>query len=232
MRLLIAEDSAVLRASLSQAMREAGYALDAVGDGRQALIHAQTTAYDAMILDIGLPEIDGLDVLRKMRDRKIATPVLLLTARDAVDDRVLGLRTGADDYLVKPFALAELLARVQGLIRRSAGRASPIIRVGPLTINTGAKSVAVDGGRAIDLAPREYSLLEYLGHRAGRPVSRHELEEHLYDDRSQVMSNAVDAAVCAVRAKLEAAGCPPLIRTRRKVGYVLSDQGEARGGCA
>src|SRR6185503_1260547 len=149
-------------------------------------------------------------------------PVLVLTARDAVDDRVLGLRSGADDYLVKPFALAELLARVQALIRRSTGGAASVIRIGPLIIDTTAKAVSLQGGNVIALAPREYALLEYLCHHAGKPVTRHELEEHLYDDRSQVMSNAVDAAVCAVRAKLDAAGRPPLIRTRRKVGYVLA----------
>lgn len=224
MRVLIVEDSATLRESVAQALREGGYAVDAVGDGRQGFIHAQTTAYDAMVLDLGLPELDGLTVLRRMRERKVTTPVLVLTARDAIDDRVLGLRSGADDYLVKPFALAELLARIQALIRRGKGSPAPILRIGPLVIDTAARTVRVGEGGPMEFAPREYALLEYLAHRAGKPVPRHELEEHLYDDRSQVMSNAIDSAVCALRAKLEAAGCPPLIHTRRKVGYVLSGE--------
>lgn len=227
MRILIVEDSNVLRESLEQGLREAGYAVDSVADGRRGLIHARTTDYDAIVLDLGLPELDGLSVLRTLRERGLLTPVLVLTARDSVEDRVLGLRTGADDYLVKPFALAELLARVGALIRRAKGSATPIIRVGTLTIDTSARTIRVGEGRAIELAPREYALLEYLAHRAGRPVTRHELEEHLYDDRARVMSNAVDSAVCALRATLENAGCPAIIHTRRKVGYVLSSEAPA-----
>lgn len=226
MRLLIVEDSTMLRESLAQGLREAGYAVDAVADGKRGLIHARTTDYDAIVLDWMLPEMDGISVLRAIRDKAVQTPVLMLTARDAVDDRVLGLRSGADDYLIKPFALAELLARVQALIRRGKGAPSPKIHVGPLTIDTAERVVRVGEGPALDLAPREYTLLEYLAHRVGKPVSRPELEEHLYDDRAQVRSNAVDAAVYALRSKLDAAGCPPLIRTRRKVGYVLAPEEE------
>jgi DNA-binding response OmpR family regulator len=173
-----------------------------------------------------LPLLDGLSVLKSLREKGVGAAVLILTARDAVEDRVLGLRSGADDYLVKPFAFAELLARVQALARRTHGVRSATIRVGPLEIDTGGKCVRLlsKDRRALDLAPREYALLEYLAHRAGRPVTRSELEEHLYDERSQVLSNAVDAAIYALRGKLEAAGCPPLIRTRRKVGYVLSEE--------
>lgn len=224
MRVLVAEDSAKIRESVAQALREAGYAVDAVADGRSALIHAQTSDYDAMVLDLGLPELDGLRVLSGMRERLLMTPVLILTARDAVDDRVLGLGTGADDYLVKPFALAEVIARVQALVRRSHRAPSPRIRVGPLMIDVAGKRAVVGESGVLELAPREYALLEYLAHRAGRPVPRHELEEHLYDEHSQVQSNAVDSAVCSLRAKLDAAGCPPLIHTRRKVGYVLSEE--------
>ncbi|MGH7130383.1 MAG: response regulator transcription factor [Phycisphaerales bacterium] len=221
MRVLIVEDSAVLRDSLAQGLREAGFAVDAVADGKRGLIHAQTTDYDVVVLDWMLPVMDGLTVLSRLRAKRVDAAVLMLTARDALDDRVLGLTTGADDYLVKPFAFKELLARVTALGRRRHGERSPIIRIGPLTIDSSAKTARV-GERKLSLAPREYSLLEYLALRQGKPVPRAELEEHLYDDRSQVLSNAIDAAVYSLRSTLEAAGCPALIHTRRKVGYVLS----------
>jgi two-component system copper resistance phosphate regulon response regulator CusR len=224
---LLVEDSARLQASISQGLREAGYAVDVVGDGKDALIHGQTTDYDVIVLDLMLPSLDGLSVLRKLREKRVSSGVLILTARDTVDDRVLGLRSGADDYLVKPFAFAELLARVQSLARRAHGVRGPSIRVGPLEVNPAAKTARLlsPGSRPLELAPREFAVLEYLAHRAGRPVTRAELEEHLYDERSQVMSNAVDVAVSSLRAKLRDAGCPPLIHTRRKVGYVMSETG-------
>jgi two-component system copper resistance phosphate regulon response regulator CusR len=221
-RVLLVDDSEKIRECVAQALRESGYAVDSVGDGKAALLHAVTSEYDAIVLDLGLPEMDGLTVLRRIRERPLATPVLVLTARDSVEDRVRGLDCGADDYLVKPFALAELIARVQALVRRGHGTPTPRIRVGPLVIDIAAKRAAA-GRATLDLAPREYALLEYLAHRAGKPVSRGELEEHLYDERSQVQSNAVDSAVCSLRAKLEAAGCPSLIHTRRKIGYVLEE---------
>lgn len=241
MRILIVEDSAVLRDSLAQGLREAGYAVDAVADGKRGLIHAQTTDYDVIVLDWMLPEIDGVTMLSRYRawasEKKIAgggAAVLMLTAKDTLDDKVRGLTTGADDYLVKPFAFKELLARVQALTRRRHGERSPVVRIGPLTIDTSAKTahitraVAGRGAAAVpvNLSPREYALLAYLAARAGKPVSRAELEEHLYDDRSQVISNAIDSAVAALRAKLEAAGgaeCAQLIHTRRKIGYVLKE---------
>ncbi len=250
MRVLVIEDSAVIRQSVAQSLRESGFAVDVAPDGKRGLLLARTSEYDAIILDLGLPELDGLGLLRVVREKGQATPILILTARDGVDDRVRGLQAGADDYLVKPFALAELRARVHALIRRSKGRASAVIHVGPLTIDVATKSVRLEegscesggggggggdggdgggggggGGGAIDLPPREYALLEYLAHRVGVPVPRHELEEHLYDGVSQVQSNAVDSAVCSLRARLEAAGCPEMIRTRRKLGYVLQPEG-------
>jgi DNA-binding response OmpR family regulator len=225
MRILVAEDSSVLREALAQGLREAGYAVDAVADGKRALVHAQTTDYDVVILDWMLPELDGLGALARMRERHLPAAVLMLTARDAVDDKVRALTTGADDYLVKPFAFKELLARVQALARRRHQERSPALRAGPLTVDTSLKTARVTRpGRAdapLDLTPREYRLLEYLALRAGRPASRAELEEHLYDDRSHVFSNAIDSAIAALRAKLDAAGCPALIHTRRKVGYAL-----------
>jgi DNA-binding response OmpR family regulator len=223
LRVLLVEDSARLRESLSQGLREAGYAVDAVRDGREAFIHGCTTAYDVIVLDVMLPKMDGLTALRRLRERGVQSCVLMLTARDAIEDRVAGLRSGADDYLVKPFAFAELLARLEALTRRRHGVARPVMRIGPLEVDPGARAARMSGAEGdLDLTPREYAVLEYLAHCAGRPVSRGELEEHLYDERSQVTSNAVDVAICALRAKLERAGCPPLIRTRRKVGYVLS----------
>ncbi|CAN5716540.1 response regulator transcription factor [soil metagenome] len=234
MRILVIEDSTVLRDSLAQGLREAGFAVDAVADGRRGLIHAQTTDYDVVVLDWMLPEMDGLAVLSAMRAKKIPAAVLMLTAKDTVDEKVLGLRTGADDYLVKPFAFKELLARVAALARRRHGARAPRIVVGPLTIDTAAKAARLARTPSptaptvtLDLTPREYTLLEYLAFRAGAPVTRAELEEHLYDDRSQVFSNAIDSTIAALRAKLEAAGgpdCPPLIHTRRKVGYVLKER--------
>lgn len=234
MRILIVEDSAVLRDSLAQGLREAGYAVDAVADGKRGLIHAQTTDYDVIVLDWMLPEMDGLTVLGRIRDKRIPAAVLMLTAKDTLDDKVRGLTTGADDYLVKPFAFKELLARVQALTRRRHGERSPVLRIGPLTIDTSAQTAHMTRGMAgragaevlVDLSPREYALLAYLAAHVGKPVARAELEEHLYDDRSQVFSNAIDSAVAALRAKLATAGgagCAELIHTRRKVGYVLKE---------
>jgi two-component system, OmpR family, response regulator len=224
-RVLLVEDSVSLQRSVAQGLREAGWAVDVVGDGQQALIHARTTEYDVIVLDLMLPQIDGLTVLRRLRDKGVRSGVLILTARDTVDDRVLGLRSGADDYLVKPFALAELLARVGALARRAHGVQDSIIRVGPLELDSARRIVRLIGDTpcTLELPPRELSLLEYLAHRAGHPVSRAELEEHLYDERSQVMSNAIDVAISSLRAKLLKAGCPPLIQTRRKLGYVLAE---------
>ncbi len=241
MRILIVEDSAILRDSLAQGLREAGYAVDAVADGKRGLIHAQTTDYDVIVLDWMLPEMDGMTMLSRYRawagEKKIAgggAAVLMLTAKDTLDDKVRGLTTGADDYLVKPFAFKELLARVQAMTRRRHGQSSPLVRVGPLTIDTATKTAHITrslAGRGavespVDLSPREYALLAYLAAHAGKPVTRAELEEHLYDDRSQVFSNAIDSAVAALRAKLSAAGgsdAAELIHTRRKVGYVLKE---------
>ncbi len=227
MRVLIVEDSGVLRDSLSQGLREAGYAVDSVADGKRGLIHAQTTDYDVIVLDWMLPEMDGIEVVAAIRAKKLPAAVLMLTARDSVDDKVRGLATGADDYLVKPFAFKELLARVQALARRRHNQPSPMLCVGPLAINTDARTATTlqAHGPAITLSltPREYALLCYLAARTGKPVTRAELEEHLYDDSSQVFSNAIDSAVAALRRKLDAAGCPPLIHTRRKIGYVLKE---------
>jgi len=235
MRILLVEDSVRLQASIAQGLRESSFAVDVVGDGRQGLIHALTTEYDVIVLDLMLPELSGLEVLRALRDRGVRSGILILTAMDTIDDRVRGLRGGADDYLVKPFSFAELVARVQALARRLHGVRDTALRCGPLVIDTAGRSVRVegrspDGSVVVDLTPREYSILEYLAHRAGCAVTRSELEEHLYDERSQVMSNAVDVAISALRAKLERAGCPAVIQTKRKFGYMLTSPGEASEG--
>ncbi|MFT3685162.1 MAG: response regulator [Phycisphaerales bacterium] len=172
MRVLLVEDSDTIRNSLTQALREAGYAVDAVADGRRALTHLRTSDYDAAVVDWGLPELDGLSLLSQAREKGVRTPVLMLTARDAIDDRVRALSTGADDYIVKPFALAELKARLQAVIRRASGHARSVVTIGPLVIDAGSRRVTAHGRPLEGLTPREQSLLEYLAHRAGKPVPR------------------------------------------------------------
>lgn len=222
MRILVVEDSARIREALEQGLRRRGYAVDAVADGRQGLIHARTTDYDVIVLDIMLPEINGLDCLRMAREHGVESAVLLLTARDSVDDRVRGLQCGADDYLVKPFAFDELVARVQALARRRHSSRKPVIRVDDLEIDTAGKVVR-RAGEMIDLSHREYAILEYLAHRAPNPISRAELEEHVYDQHSQVRSNAIDAAICILRGKLDVGSRRALIQTRRGIGYALAE---------
>lgn len=220
MRVLIVEDYAPLRDSISRAFSEAGYATDSAADGAEGLWYARGGSYDALVLDIGLPERDGLSVLRALREGGIRTPVLLLTARDAVSDRVRGLDLGADDYLVKPFALEELLARVRALVRREYGAAEPVLRIADLEINTLSRSVT-RGARRIELTAREYALLVYLAHRAGHVVSRSDIQEHVYDFAAEIESNVIDVYVGYLRKKLEQAGGARLIHTRRGQGYVL-----------
>jgi DNA-binding response OmpR family regulator len=223
MRLLVVEDSEKIRRAVVLGLRDAGYAVDEVADGQRGLIHLRTTEYDVAILDIMLPGLDGLSVLREARAKGVTTAVLMLTAKDGVDDRVRGLRTGADDYLVKPFAFEELLARVEAMVRRRHGASASVVWVADLAVDTTAKSVT-RAGVTIALNRREYVILEYLALRAGKLVTRSELEEHVYDDRSQVMSNAIDSAMSILRRKLNAGGRPDLIQTSRGRGYVLSGE--------
>ncbi|MBK7404654.1 MAG: response regulator transcription factor [Phycisphaerales bacterium] len=226
MRLLVVEDSARLLASLCDGLRRSGHTVDGVGDGRQGLIHAQTTTYDLVVLDLMLPELDGLTVLRTMRERGIDTHVLILSARDRVEQRVEGLRAGADDYLVKPFAFDELLARVESLGRRAHGRKSSQISLGRVRLDLTRRELSVDG-EVVELTPREYALVECLALEAGRPLSRDEIEEHVYDSSSAVWSNAVDSAVASVRRKLSGRGLEGLILTRRGLGYEITAEGGA-----
>ncbi len=220
MRILIVEDSRRLRESVADGLRAAGLAVDAAADGRGGLIHARTTDYDAIVLDLMLPELDGLSLLRQLRGARARTPVLILSARDRVEHRVEGLRAGADDYLVKPFAFDELLARLEALCRRSRGVASNTRRIGNLELDLGAKRFVI-GGAELRLAPREYAILEYLVLNAGRTIPRAELEEHIYPEDRQVWSNAVDSAIALIRRRLAEAGVRDLIETRRGQGYLI-----------
>lgn len=215
MRLLVVEDEDDLRRSVEQALREQGYAVDTAADGKDGLYKAETWDYDVILLDVMLPEMDGWEILGRLRKKK-KTPVLMLTARDAVRDRVRGLDLGADDYLIKPFNLVELLARVRSLIRRSAGAPSPEIVFGTVTIDSAARTVTVSG-ESVLLTAREYSLIEYLALRRAKVVSRTELYDHLFAEEDESLSNLLDVHVCNVRKKLG----KDLIQTRRGHGYVI-----------
>ncbi len=222
MRVLIIEDYAPLRKAVSQGLREAGFAVDASADGDEGLWYARSNEYDAIILDLMLPQIDGLTILSRLRQAGNPVPILILTARDTVADRVEGLNLGADDYLVKPFAFEELLARVRALVRRKYDVKDPLVRVGDLEVDTAARLVR-RAGKQIDLTAREYALLEFLALRAGKVVSRSDVWEHLYDFHSSAESNVVDVYIGYLRKKIEGSGLPRLIHTRRGQGYVLGE---------
>lgn len=223
MRILLVEDYDPLRKSLVMGLREAGMAVDESANGEDGLWYATTNTYDVIVLDLMLPKVDGLTILKKLREKKSQAHVLVLTARDAIEDRIQGLNLGADDYLVKPFAFDELLARVRALMRRAYGNKSPTIQVADLEIDTSTRMVS-RGGQRIDLTSREYSLLECLAMRAGQPVSRTELWDHCYDFQAEAGSNVIDVYIGYLRRKIERAGTPKLIHTRRGQGYVLEAQ--------
>lgn len=229
MRVLLVEDSQRLQKSIATALRRSGYAVDVAGDGEEGLWRAENHAIDVLILDIMLPKRDGLSVLAALRAKDSAVHVLLLTARDKIDDRVAGLRAGADDYLVKPFALEELLARVEALCRRAYGSKQSCVCIGDLELDVTARRVR-RAGQLIDLTAREYLLIEYMARRRGHIVTRSEIEEHIYDGLLDPMSNVVDSAVCTVRKKLSVASAVPLIHTRRGRGYVLEELTSAAAG--
>jgi len=217
MRILIVEDEPDLLKGLTKALREDGYAVDAAPDGEEGLFKAIETAYDAIVLDVMLPKLDGFEVLEQLRAKR-ATPVLMLTARNRTPDRVRGLDTGADDYLAKPFDLDELLARLRALIRRSAGVASNTISAGDgVVIDVGAKTVT-QRGKPVELTAREYALVEFLTQRRGQVASRTELYEHLFDENDDTLSNLLDVHVSNIRKKLGA----DFIVTRRGLGYSVA----------
>ncbi len=220
MKLLIAEDFEPLRESLREGLEDAGYAVDATGDGEEAWWYLRGGTYDAVVLDITMPKRTGLWVLDRLRESDIDTGVIVLTARDTLDDRVDGLNRGADDYLVKPFAFPELLARLQALLRRRAGRAAPLVHAGPVTVDLVRKQARV-GDEPVALTPTEFGILEALAYAAGQVVSRAALGEHLYRFDGEPDSNAVDVHLSQLRRKLADAGAPDVIVTRRGYGYLL-----------
>lgn len=220
MRLLLVEDYPPLQKSVVKGLREAGFAVDATGDGREAFWLAQANEYDVIVLDLMLPGLDGLSILRTLREQGRQTHVLIMTARDAVPDRVAGLNAGADDYLVKPFEFEELLARVQSLVRRAYHHKNPVLAIGPLQIDTSMQHVT-RCGTPVELTAREYALLEYLAMRAGELVTRSDVWEHVYDFHSDAVSNVVDVFIGRIRRKIDRKGEPSLIETVRGQGYIL-----------
>ncbi|MEZ4358918.1 MAG: response regulator transcription factor [Kofleriaceae bacterium] len=222
MRLLMIEDYAPLADAVTQGLREAGFAVDHSGDGEEGLWYAQEHEYDAIILDLMLPKLDGREVLRRLRAAGDTTHVLVLTARDTLADRVAGLDLGADDYVVKPFAFEELLARVRALVRRSHQQATSRLVVGDLAIDTVRRTVT-RRDVPVPLTAREYALLEYLAHRPGAVVSRTELWEHVYDFAAEPASNVLDVYISHLRRKVDEGHEVKLIHTRRGQGYVLGE---------
>ena len=220
MRILVVEDDAKLSAMLARSLREEGYAVDTAADGERALYQAAVNDYDAIVLDLGLPKRDGVEVSRALRARGLRVPILMLTARDAVDDRVAGLDAGADDYVVKPFALRELLARLRALLRRMPELLPTTIEVGDLVLDTRSHT-ATRGGRPIPLTTKEYAMLEYLARNAGRVVGRAELSSHVWDENYDPLSNTIEVYINRLRKKVDAEHPTPLIHTRRGAGYLL-----------
>ncbi len=215
MRVLIVEDEPELRRVTARSLREEGYAVDEAADGEEGLYKATTWEYDVIVLDLMLPKVSGWEVLTTIR-KTHKTPVLILTARDAIDDRVRGLDHGADDYLVKPFDLSELLARLRSLIRRSAGVATSVIEVGDIAIDPKAKRVT-NNGVDTGLTAREYAIVEMLALRRGQVVSRTEIYENIFDENDESVSNLLDVHVAHIRNKLG----KDFIQTRRGMGYVI-----------
>jgi DNA-binding response OmpR family regulator len=220
-RILLVEDEADAAAILARGLRERSYAVDVAGDGDEALQAASDNDYDLVILDVLLPGRSGLDVCRQLREDATATPILMLTARGAVGDRVEGLDAGADDYLVKPFELEELLARIRALLRRGPALQPSVLTVGDLAIDTRARSVT-RAGRVVDLTAKEFALLEFLARRTGQVVGRGEIAEHVWDASFDAFSNRIEVYIQRLRRKLDDGPGPPLIHTHRGAGYALS----------
>lgn len=223
MRILIVEDEKDLVAIIKQGLTEAGYAVDAAYDGEEGLYMAENYPVDVIILDIMLPQMDGLAVLSALRKKGIKTPVILLTARDAVLDKIKGLDTGADDYLTKPFAFNELLARIRSLLRRKTDVKAASIRIADLEINTASHEVK-RGDKAVQLSAREYALLEYLAYRKDSVVSRSDIVEHIYNEDADKDSNVVDVYINYLRNKIDKDFKKKLIHTVRGAGYMLKEE--------
>jgi len=223
MRLLLIEDYKPLQESLVKGLRESGFAVDFTGDGKEGLWYAKSNEYDVIILDIMLPGLDGLSILKKLRDLGDTTHILILTAKDTTEDKVKGLELGGDDYLIKPFEFEELLARLRALVRRSYQKKSAQLTIEDLKIDLNRRQVYRDG-ELLSLTAREFALLEYLAVRSGEVVSRTDIWEHVYEFNSSASSNVVDVYIGYLRKKIEKQGKPALIHTIRGHGYLLGLQ--------
>lgn len=222
MRLLFAEDDQQLRETVARGLREHAFAVDAVADGNAAVSQAAVNEYDALILDIVMPKRDGIEVCKELRRRRMSVPILLLTARDSVEDKITGLDAGADDYLTKPFAFGELLARIRALTRRREAMVPATILVGDLEVDTRRQS-ARRGTRQIPLTAKEYAFIEHLARNAGRIVSRTELVAHVWDENHEPMANVIDVYVSRLRRKIDGGEPVPLLHIRRGAGIMLAD---------
>jgi DNA-binding response OmpR family regulator len=218
MRLLLVEDDARMAETAAQFLRNAGFAVDVARDGATALQHAHTNPYDAVVLDLGLPDLDGLEVCRRLRAAGLPLRILVATARDAVDDRIAGLDTGADDYIVKPYALGELVARLRALLRRPAGLVPAVLRVADLALDTNTR-VARRGAREIPLTTKEFAVLEVLMRHPGAVLTRERISAHAWDDNYDPLSNIIDVYVGRLRRKIDQGEEPPLVETVRGAGY-------------
>jgi two-component system copper resistance phosphate regulon response regulator CusR len=221
MRILLVEDESRVAGFIAKGLREQAYAVDVASDGEEALYQAAVNEYDLVILDVLLPLKDGHAVCRELRGAGFSAPVLMLTARDAVDDRVAGLDCGADDYLTKPFDFKELLARLRALLRRTAAVRPPVLRVADLALNTASHAVT-RAQKPVSLTAKEYALLEFLVLNEGRVVGREQIAQHVWDEAFDPFSNVIDVYIKRLRAKLDSGFSPRLIRTRRGEGYILT----------
>ena len=226
MRILLVEDESRVAAFVAKGLREQTYAVDIATDGEQAIYYATVNQYDLVILDVMLPVKDGHAVCRELRGAGFRAPILMLTARADVDDRVAGLDSGADDYLAKPFDFKELLARIRALLRRPTGLRPAVIRISDLALNTGSHAVTL-AGRPVSLTAKEYALLEFLVLNENRVVGREQIAQHVWDEHFDAFSNVIDVYIKRLRVKLESGGRRRLIRTRRGEGYILTTDGEA-----
>ncbi|WP_041437991.1 response regulator [Thermodesulfobium narugense] len=222
MRLLIVEDEKTLANLIKKGFEEEGYAVDVTYNGEDGLFFAKNNIYDAIVLDIMLPIIDGISLLKELREQNISTPVIILTAKDSVKDKVLGLDSGSDDYLTKPFSFEELLSRVRALIRRRFATSSPIIKISDLVIDTAQKTIK-RGNKRIDLSAKEYALLEYLALNKNKVISRTSIIEHLYDEDFDLYSNVIDVFINRIRNKIDKDFDKKLIHTYRGIGYSLKE---------
>ncbi len=222
MRILLVEDDSRIAAFVAKGLRENSYAVDIASDGEEATYMAAISSYDLFVLDVNIPKKDGFEVCRELREKGVSSPILMLTARDAIDDRISGLDTGADDYLIKPFEVRELLARLRALLRRQGEVRQPKILIDDLVIDTISQRVS-RGGSQIELTAKEYSLIEFLAVNKGKVLGREEISEHVWDDSFDPFSNLIEVYIKRLRIKLDEGYRLQLIHTRRGSGYILDD---------